>query len=78
MKWLVDGRYPEAEVIRVILDSLNPHGPGSRYEAFAPAAARRSAEELASPSPEARQSAEYGRDRVGHSATAMAESAHRC
>ena len=36
MKWLVDERYPDAEVIRVILDNLNTHWPGSLYEAFPP------------------------------------------
>jgi DDE superfamily endonuclease len=41
MQWLVDHRYPEAEVIRVILDHLNTHKPASLYEAFAPAEARR-------------------------------------
>jgi DDE superfamily endonuclease len=41
MKWLVDERYPEAEKIRVILDNLNTHGPGSLYEAFEPEQARR-------------------------------------
>src|SRR5947209_9741790 len=41
MKWLVDERYPEAEVIRVVMDNLNTHGPGSLYEAFEPAEARR-------------------------------------
>lgn len=46
MKWLVDERYPEAEVVRVILDNLNTHGPGSLYEAFEPAEARRLVEKL--------------------------------
>jgi len=46
MKWLVDERYPEAEKIRVILDNLNTHGPGSMYEAFEPAEARRLVEKL--------------------------------
>jgi len=41
MRWLVDTRYPEAEVIRVVLDNLNTHKPASLYEAFAPAEARR-------------------------------------
>ena len=41
MRWLVDVRYPEAEVIRVVLDNLNTHKPASLYEAFAPAEARR-------------------------------------
>jgi len=46
MKWLVDERYPQAEVIRVVLDNLNTHGPGSLYEAFEPAEARRLVEKL--------------------------------
>jgi hypothetical protein len=46
MQWLVDERYPEAKVIRVILDNLNTHGAGSLYEAFAPAEARRLVEKL--------------------------------
>jgi hypothetical protein len=46
MKWLVDERYPEAEVIRIVLDNLNTHGPGSLYEAFEPAEARRLVEKL--------------------------------
>lgn len=41
MKWLADERYPEAEVIRVILDNLNTHRPAAWYEAFEPAEARR-------------------------------------
>ena len=44
--WLVEERYPRAEKIRVILDNLNTHGPGSLYEAFAPAEARRLVEKL--------------------------------
>lgn len=46
MEWLVDEQYPEAEVIRVVLDNLNTHGPGSLYEAFEPAEARRLVEKL--------------------------------
>ena len=41
MRWLVDEAYPEAEVIRVVLDNLNTHRPASLYETFAPAEARR-------------------------------------
>lgn len=41
MKWLADERYPEAAVIRVVLDNLNTHKAASLYEAFAPAEARR-------------------------------------
>lgn len=46
MKWLVDERYPEAEVIRVVLDNLNPHKPTSLYETFEPAEARRILKQL--------------------------------
>ena len=41
MRWLVDEQYPDAKVIRVVLDNLNTHKPASLYEAFAPAEARR-------------------------------------
>ena len=41
MKDLVDTHYPEAEVIRVVMDNLNTHTPGSLYKAFAPEEARR-------------------------------------
>jgi transposase len=46
MKWLVDERYPQADIIRIILDNLNTHGPGSLYDAFEPAEARRLVEKL--------------------------------
>lgn len=41
MRWLVDHRYPKAEVIRVVLDNLNTHRPAALYDTFAPAEARR-------------------------------------
>jgi DDE superfamily endonuclease len=41
MRWLVDEQYPDAKVIRVVLDNLNTHKPAALYEAFAPAEARR-------------------------------------
>lgn len=41
MQRLVDEHYPEAEVIRVVMDNLNTHKPASLYEAFEPAEARR-------------------------------------
>lgn len=41
MKWLVDEAYPEAEVVRVVLDNLNIHRAAALYEAFPPAEARR-------------------------------------
>jgi hypothetical protein len=46
MQWLVDERYPEAAVIRVVLDNLNPHKPASLYETFAPAEAHRIRQKL--------------------------------
>lgn len=41
MKWLVEERYPEAEIIRVVMDNLNTHKAASLYETFEPAQARR-------------------------------------
>ena len=41
MRMLVDEWYPEAAVVRVVLDNLNTHTGASLYEAFAPAEARR-------------------------------------
>lgn len=41
MKWLVEERYPDAEVVRVVLDNLNTHRPAALYETFEPAEARR-------------------------------------
>lgn len=49
MKWLVDERYPQAEVIRVVLDNLNTHKPGSLYETFPPAEAHRLCQKLKFP-----------------------------
>jgi DDE superfamily endonuclease len=46
MKWLVDERYPHAEVIRVVLDNLNTHKPGSLYETFSAAEAHRLRQKL--------------------------------
>src|SRR5262249_55344737 len=46
MRRLCEELYPEAEVIRVVLDNLNTHGPASLYEAFAPGEARRLTERL--------------------------------
>ena len=38
---LSDVHYPAAEVVRLVVDNLNTHGPGALYEAFPPAEARR-------------------------------------
>jgi hypothetical protein len=43
---LVDEGYPEATVIRVVLDNLNTHKIASLYEAFEPAEARRMARKI--------------------------------
>jgi hypothetical protein len=41
MRDLVDVHFPEAEVVRVVMDNLNTHTPGSLYKVFAPEEARR-------------------------------------
>lgn len=41
MRALVDGQFPEAEVIRVVLDNLNTHTPAALYQTFAPEEAHR-------------------------------------
>jgi len=46
MKDLVDIHFPDATVIRVVLDNLNTHTFGALYEAFAPEVARRIARKL--------------------------------
>ena len=40
-RWLVDEAYPEAEIIRVVLDNLNTYRPASLYEMFPSEEARR-------------------------------------
>jgi hypothetical protein len=46
LKSLVDVYFPQAEVIRVVLDNLNTHVFGALYETFTPAEARRIARKL--------------------------------
>lgn len=46
IKELVDVRYPDADKIALVLDNLNTHTPGSLYEVFAPAEAKRLADKL--------------------------------
>jgi hypothetical protein len=41
MKSLVDRHFPEAQVIREVLDNLNTHTPAALYEVFEPEEARR-------------------------------------
>ena len=49
LKWLVDEGFPEAERVRVVMDNVKTHTVASRYEIFAPAAARRIAKRLEFP-----------------------------
>ena len=46
MRWLVDEAYPEADLVRVVLDNLNTHRIASLYETFLAAEARRIAKRL--------------------------------
>jgi DDE superfamily endonuclease len=46
LKRLLDEVYPAADRVVLVTDNLNTHGPGSLYEAFDPAEARRLAERL--------------------------------
>jgi hypothetical protein len=46
MRWLVDEAYPDAQVIRVVLDNLNTHTTASLYAAFPAPEARRLARKL--------------------------------
>jgi hypothetical protein len=41
MQWLVDEVYPDADVVRVVLDNLNCHTPAALYRVFPAAEARR-------------------------------------
>lgn len=41
MQWLVDEFYPQAVLVRVVLDNLATHKPAALYEAFPPEEARR-------------------------------------
>jgi hypothetical protein len=46
MRDLIDGYYPDAEKIVLVMDNLNTHSPSSFYEAFEPQQARRLTEKL--------------------------------
>lgn len=43
---VVDGMYPQAQKIVLVMDNLNTHSPASLYEAFEPAEAKRIADKL--------------------------------
>ncbi len=46
IRWLVDEVYPEARVIRLVMDNLNTHTAASLYEAFPPEEAQRNGPRL--------------------------------
>ena len=46
IKHLVDVHFPDVEQIALVMDQLNTHTPGSLYEAFPPAEAKRLADKL--------------------------------
>ncbi len=46
MKQLVDEQFPEAEVMRVVLDNLNTHTPAALYQTLAAEEARRLTKKL--------------------------------
>ena len=46
VKKVLDEDYPDARVVRLVMDNLNVHCVGSLYEAFPPAEARRLAQRL--------------------------------
>lgn len=46
LRIMVDERYPEAEVIVLVVDNLNTHGPWVLYEAFPPEEAERIASRI--------------------------------
>ena len=51
MRWLADEAYPEAGVVRVVLDNLNTHRTASLYETFPAAEARRIGRKLSFTTP---------------------------
>ncbi len=67
IRWLVDEVYPEARVIRLVLDNLNTHTAASLYEAFPPEEAQRNGPRLeVHYTRHPWQLAQYSRDRDQH------------
>ena len=74
---LVDEDYPDKDRIVLVMDNLNTHHPSSLYAAFEPSEARRIGGEAGnSLHAQARQLAQYGRDRVGGAGQAVPGSPH--
>ncbi len=46
VRYLLDGRYRNAERVMLVMDQLNTHSPASLYQAFPPAKAKRPADPL--------------------------------
>jgi len=46
LRWVVEDLHPDARKVVLVTDNLNVHDPGSLYEAFEPARARRIVERL--------------------------------
>ena len=76
MRWLADEAYPEAEVVRVVLDNLNTHRRASLYETFpaeeAPADSQAAGVSLHT---QARELVEHGGDRVQRPVPLLPEAA---
>ena len=77
MRELTDVHFPEAERIRLVLDNLSTHFPGSLYQAFPPRSATGAAPAGVPLCPQACQLAEHGRDRDRCVARPMSGQAHR-
>jgi hypothetical protein len=74
LKALSDHHFPAASKIVLVQDNLSTHKPASLYEAFPPAEARRLVRVAFYA--QARQLAEYGRDRAQRLVIPMPRSAH--
>jgi hypothetical protein len=46
LRWVAEDLHPDARTVVLVTDNLNVHDPGSLYEAFGPARARRIVEKL--------------------------------
>jgi hypothetical protein len=46
LRWLVEDVHDDAEVVVLVVDNLNTHGPAALYEAFPPEVARRITERI--------------------------------
>jgi hypothetical protein len=78
MRDLVDLHYPQADLIRVVLDNLSTHSAGALYEAFPAPEAHRILRRLEFPlHPKTRFLAQHGRNRDRRSAQPMPRSPHR-